>query len=44
MVERKSEIVAPKLQMTSPEGYHDNDAFAIRLNVQDEDDPSQDKI
>ena len=39
MVERKSEIVAPKLQMTSPEGYHDNDAFAIRLNVQDEDDP-----
>ena len=30
--------------MTSPEGFHDNDAFSVRVNVSNEANPSSDKI
>lgn len=30
--------------MTSPEGHHDNDAFAVRLNILEESEPSSDKF
>ena len=44
MAERKGDFVAPKLQMTSPEGHHDNDAFAVRLNILEEGVPASDKF
>lgn len=44
MVEIKNELVAPKMQMTSAEGYANNEAFSIRLSATDEGDPVSDKI
>lgn len=36
--------MAPKPQITSPEGHHDNDAFAVRLNVSDDRIPHTDQL
>lgn len=44
MVERRSELAAPKLQMTSPEGIHDYDAFDVQVTMQSEDYPSSDQL
>ena len=44
LAERKGDQVAPKPQMTSPEGHHDNDAFAVRLNVFDSNMPDTDQL
>jgi len=44
LVERKGDLVAPKLQVTSPEGHHDNEAFAVRVNTTDYGNPRSDKF